>query len=143
MKKKGHITAFYIETLVMITVVIGILLVLSQIMGLSRKQSIRAKRLTEAVTIAQSMAEASVGCGDLASFPLELGEASLGEEAEGKVVLSGTYLWSDEGEGTTLYRVQVLRTRMDAMAEDEISVFPAEGEEPIYTLHVRHREGET
>ena len=46
MKKNGHITAFYLETLLLIVVFIGINLILTQVFGLGRVQSVEAKRLT-------------------------------------------------------------------------------------------------
>ena len=39
MKRNGHITAFYLETLLLIVVFIGIILVLTQVFGLGRVQS--------------------------------------------------------------------------------------------------------
>ena len=58
MKKNGPITAFYLETLLLIVVFIGIILVLTQVFGLSRTQSREARRLTDAVILAQNGAEA-------------------------------------------------------------------------------------
>lgn len=58
MKRKQHITAFYLETLLMIAVVISIILVLTKVFGGARVQSTRAKRLTDSVTLAQNTAEA-------------------------------------------------------------------------------------
>ena len=52
MKKNGHITGFYLETLLLIVVFIAIILVLTQVFGLAQVQSVRAKQLTEAVTLA-------------------------------------------------------------------------------------------
>ena len=58
MKKSGHITGFYLETLILITVFISIILVLTQVFGLARVQSARARELTEAVALAGNAAEA-------------------------------------------------------------------------------------
>ncbi len=57
MKKDGHITSFYIETLLLIIVFIGMILVITQIFGEARLASDRAKILTDAVTLAQNAAE--------------------------------------------------------------------------------------
>ena len=57
MKKNGHITGFYLETLLLIVVFIAIILVLTQVFGLAQVQSVRAKQLTEAVTLAGNAAE--------------------------------------------------------------------------------------
>ena len=58
MKRKQHITAFYLETLLMIVVFISIILVLTRVFGSARVQSVEAKQLTSAVTLAQNTAEA-------------------------------------------------------------------------------------
>ena len=63
MKKKGHITAFYLETLLMIVVFVSIILVLTRVFGSARAQSAKAKHLTAAVTLAQSTAEAVSAAG--------------------------------------------------------------------------------
>ena len=49
MKKENHITAFYIEVLLMTLVLIGIVLVLTQIFALGRRESAAARELTDAV----------------------------------------------------------------------------------------------
>lgn len=58
MKNRQHITAFYLETLLMIVVFLSIILVLTRVFGRARAQSARAQALTQAVTLAQSTAEA-------------------------------------------------------------------------------------
>lgn len=63
MKRKQHITAFYLETLLMIVVFISIILVLTRVFGSARLQSVEAKRLTAAVTLAQNTAEAVSASG--------------------------------------------------------------------------------
>ena len=69
MKKNGHITAFYLETLLLIVVFIGIILILTQVFGLGRVQSVEAGRLTDAVILAQNAAEAvSAASGCRASY---------------------------------------------------------------------------
>ena len=63
MKRKQHITAFYLETLLMIVVFISIILVLTRVFGNARVQSAEAKQLTSAVTLAQNTAEAVSASG--------------------------------------------------------------------------------
>lgn len=58
MRKNGQVTAFYLETLLLILVFIAIILVLTQVFGLGRMQSAEAKGLNDAVTLAQNAAEA-------------------------------------------------------------------------------------
>lgn len=61
MKKNHSVTAFYIETLLLIVVFLSIILVLTQIFGLARMQSASARQLTDAVTLAGNAAEAFSG----------------------------------------------------------------------------------
>ena len=83
MKRKQHITAFYLETLLMIVVFISIILVLTRVFGSARVQSVQAKELTTAVTLAQNTAEAVSASGS----PQEL-QAIL-EEDENSLLLEG------------------------------------------------------
>ena len=93
MKRKQHITAFYLETLLMIVVFISIILVLTRVFGSARVQSVEAKQLTSAVTLAQNTAEAvsaSRSPEELLQILNEDGNARIREAGEGT------------GEGTTL-----------------------------------------
>ena len=86
MNKKQHITAFYLETLLMIVVFISIILVLTRVFGRARVQSVQAKTLTAAVTLAQNTAEAvsaSGSPGELARILDEGGNVFLTEGKEG------------------------------------------------------------
>ena len=69
MKRNGHITAFYLETLMLVVVFLGIILILTRIFGLGRMQGSEAAHLSQAVTLAQNAAEAV----SAAESPAELG----------------------------------------------------------------------
>ena len=56
MKKENHVTAFYIEVLLLTVGLIGIVLVLTQIFALGRHESAEARELTDAVCLAQNAA---------------------------------------------------------------------------------------
>ena len=58
MKKNHSVTAFYFETLLLIVVFLFIMLALTQVFGLARMQSVSARQLTDAVTLAGNAAEA-------------------------------------------------------------------------------------
>ena len=58
MKKRDHITAFYIEALLLIAVFIGVIMLLTGVFAQAKLESSRAKHLTDAVTLAQNGAEA-------------------------------------------------------------------------------------
>ena len=56
--KRRHITAFYLETLILIIVFIGVILVLVRVFGISREKSETARLLTGAVSLSENAAEA-------------------------------------------------------------------------------------
>ena len=71
MKRRGHITSFYIETLLLVLVFVAVLMVITQVFGLGKAESRRAGELTSAVTLAQNAAEAvsvSKNTSDLAAI---------------------------------------------------------------------------
>ena len=153
MKQRRHLTTFYLETLIKILVVIGILLVLTQVLGSSRNQSARAKRLTEAVTIAQSTAEAAAQYRDLADlhYALRLDDfVKDGAEGE-KQHCAGIWRWehilSDKDANVQLnyyetdYHVSIDRTWEDNVARDIIEVRAADSKELIYTLEAQTWKG--
>lgn len=53
-----RVTSFYVETLLLIVVFVAVILALTQVFGLAKKQSEEARLLTGAVTLAQNAAEA-------------------------------------------------------------------------------------
>jgi len=95
MKKKQHITAFYLETLLMIAVFVSIILVLTRVFGSARAQSAKAKNLTAAVTLAQNAAEAvsaSKSPQDLLALLGTDGNALLQEDAStGEALVTAVY----------------------------------------------------
>ena len=74
MKNRGHITGFYLETLLLIVVFIAIILVITQVFGIGKAQSTEARLLTNAVTLAQNAAEAFYAAEDEAALVTLLNE---------------------------------------------------------------------
>lgn len=100
---KKHITAFYLETLMLVAVFVGIILVLTGIFGQARAQSVAARQLTQAVALAENAAEAVSAAGT--SQELEALLAAQGEvtPADGGFVLTdGAYTvviaWAPQGD---------------------------------------------
>ena len=56
--KQAHVTAFYLETLLMILVFVAVILMLTQVFGQSRKLSAEAGYLSDAATISESVSAA-------------------------------------------------------------------------------------
>lgn len=55
---RKHITAFYLETLLLIVVLVAVILTLTVVFGGARAESVRASRLNQAVILAENAAEA-------------------------------------------------------------------------------------
>ena len=143
MKKNGPITAFYLETLLLIVVFIGIILVLTQVFGLSRTQSREARRLTDAVILAQNGAEAvSAKSPQEAAALLAQETGTWGTAVKGNGFLvrfdrslrpdpEGNYTvlvsWDDEGDG---------------FVRSQINVFYGAERNPLYTLGTAAFHGE-
>lgn len=107
MKKSSHVTAFYIETLLLIVVFIGVILILTGIFGLGRAQGAAAKELNNAVCLAQNAAEAvsaSKSAEELLSILNENSNASLMPDGTGVSAFYGKNMEPDENG---LYRVDV------------------------------------
>ena len=128
---KKHITAFYLETLLMIVVFIAIILVLTNFFSDARIQSVQASHLTEAVVLAENAAEAVA-----ASDSLEMVQSLLNEE--------GTI--NENGDVLTVlhdgYQVDITWEPDGKLVESRITV--SRNEDEIYTLEtaVYVQEGE-
>lgn len=61
---KKHTTAFYVETVILFLVFVGVLLVLIQVFGKAQATSRKARELTQAVDLAQEGAEALAASAD-------------------------------------------------------------------------------
>lgn len=135
MKKNGHITAFYLETLLLIVVFIGIILVLTQVFGLSRTQSREAKRLTNSVTLAANAAEAFSAAeepAELLAFLNENGNAAALPDTLGVTARYDADMRPDPaGE----LRVDVCCTvEENSLVQGHIQVFRQGAEAPVYEL---------
>ena len=138
MKKYSHITGFYLETLILITVFVSIILVLTQVFGLAQLQSTRARQLTGAVALAGNAAEAvsaSSSEEELLQLLNENGNAAPMSDGAGVTVRYDSNLRPDAG-GT--YRVDVTwtpeETGQGTMIHSTIRVCCGEAEEPVYDL---------
>lgn len=104
--RQAHNTAFYIETLLMIVAFVAVILVLTRTFGEARRESARAKELTDAVILAQNAAEAVSASEDLEDLARLLGTTQKTEVRDGKLfaVSDDGYItevsWEPKGEET-------------------------------------------
>ena len=128
MKRRGQLTAIYVETLIMIVVMIGILLILTRIFGVCRRESLSAGHLTHAITLAQSSAQVMTAKADLEESADLLGWEDVTEEgADGGWVCRGTCEDS--------YRMEARREEgADGLDSYRLDVYYRDNEEALYSL---------
>ena len=138
MKRQGHITGFYLETLMLIVVFLSIILVLTQVFGLAQQQSAKAKQLTGAVVLAGNAAEAVSASGtaeELLTLLNENGNAAMMQDTAGVTALYGEDL-APEAAGS--YRVDVTwlpeATETGTMIRSVVEVRRGAAEGPVYRL---------
>lgn len=136
MRRENHVTAFYIEVLLLTVGLIGIVLVLTQIFALGRRESAEARELTDAVCLAQNAAEAFAASSDpeeLCAILDEGGSAELARidgaaavrasygadlRADRNGVLLVTVTWNEESAGAgVLVRSRITVTERDSARE--------------------------
>jgi hypothetical protein len=142
--KKHQITAFYLETLLLIAVFVAVILVLTQLFGAARAQSSGAKTLTNAVILAENAAESAAAAEnpeELASLLNRNGNARVA----GGVVEAGydRNMVPDGGSDPELRVTVTWEPAADTpdFVESEIVVY-ASGGEPVYTLKTAVMRGE-
>ncbi len=133
MRKKQHITAFYMELLGMIAVFAAVILTLTQVFALSKEQSSEARVLTRAVRLAENTAELFSGSESPEEFLRLLGEESSHWLEEGKVLearFDSRMTASSQGD----FRVTATWDREEGLVKSRISVYWQEEAGPVYTL---------
>jgi hypothetical protein len=138
MKRNGQITAFYFETLLLIVVFLSIILVLTQVFGMTRQQSAAARQLTDAVTLAGNAAEAVSASADPAELLKLLNENGNAEELPDASGVKAFYDNEKNPDPQGAYCVQVSwqpeKTARGTMVSSVIQVCHGSSEEPIYSL---------
>lgn len=139
MKKAGHVTAFYLEVLLLTLGLILIVLVLTQVFALGRLQSASAAEMTDAVCLAQNAAEAVSSSRSPEELLRKLDEGNAAFDDSGSVpaVTAGYDSKLRPVSGGAL----LLRVTWEAEAADKgelvrstITVTDGTGEREIYTL---------
>lgn len=125
MKQDKPITAFYVEALLMIVGFVGILLALTKIFGLSRNESIQAKLLTNAVTLAQNAADSLIASGDKREGEfVDYYSDDMTPDPNGPLSVHGT--WIREGD----------------MMRGTVLVYDSRQKEPLFSLPLSRYVGE-
>lgn len=137
MKEHRQVTAFYIETLLLIVVFISIILMLTQVFGAGRKQTAQAELLTNAVCLAENAAEA-VAASDTPEGVLALldegGNAELLRNAEYPTVLAKYDGDMNPDAGGDITVEITWREEPDGLVRSDVNVLRGGGSSPVYTL---------
>ena len=146
MKRDGQITAFYIETLLLIVVFLAVILVLTQVFGLAKQQSAAARQLTDAVVLAGNAAEAVSVSADPAELLALLNENGNAEELPGSSGVKARYDKEKNPDPQGAFCVEVSwqpeKTAGGTMISSVIQVRHGASEEPVYSLETASfREG--
>ena len=141
MRKNGSVTAFYLETLLLIVVFIGIILLLTQVCGMAQLHSAAARQLTDAVVLAGNAAEAfsaSKSPEELLERLNENNNAVALTDTAGVEAVYGSDLSPDS---SGCYRVSVTwqpeQTETGTMVSGGIRVMAAGKAEPVYHLETK------
>ena len=142
-KNNTHVAAFYAETLLLIVVFVGILILLVQVFGLGKQRSAEAKLLTTAVALAENTAEAASAKpdgNDVLAVLSEKDNAMIEEmySENGGYVIEARYDsdGTPNADGILSVRLVCTRTPQSAGAYDEftVTVRKAGREKPLYEL---------
>ncbi len=138
MNRQKHITSFYIETIVMILIFVMVILILTQVFGASRKESVEAMRLTDAVCLAenaQTAVTASGSASELAEL-LDNGNETLREES-GQTVIDCFYDRDLKPSKEGAYRLTVTwkqKAGQEGFVPGTIEVYYQNEDLPTYSL---------
>ena len=137
--KKQHVTAFYLETLLLILVFVAIILVLSQIFGIGKAQSGQAKLLTNAVCLAENGAEAVSASGSEEELLALLNQKNNASWRQGEPpVLSVRYDTDMRPDPAGRLRMDITWSPSGETEErfviSTISVYYGEQTDPVYAL---------
>ena len=139
---RKQITTFYVETLLLIMVFVGIILVLTQVFGASKLQSSQAQQLTNAVCLAENAAEAFASADSPETLVSLLNE----NDNAAYVPDTGTvwaYYNGDMTPANGELAVKITWEPRDGLISSEITVYQWPSEQVLYTLDtaVYRREG--
>ena len=151
MERKNYSRIFYLETFILLFSFIAVILILSTVFASSKRKSMEARRLTDAVCIRENVAEISISSADIPSLQSNLLSASeevwneewIELDAGSKTELSfpmdrKTLLVDSEGG----YTVSLKWENDEGLITADITVTLSDGTEDIYSLSAARFLGE-
>ena len=146
--KRQHITAFYLETVILIVVFVGIILILTRVFGIGKKEGESARILTDAVSLSENAAEAIASSGspqEVADLLNSNGNAWVEEDTDEIWAVYGTDRSADPNGPLRLQITWEPEIRdTGTLVSNDILVWYLEQPDPVYTLQtaVFVKEGE-
>ena len=136
--KRHQLTSFYLEALLLVVIFVAMILVLTGVFGAAKAQSVQAKRLSQAVTLAANAADAVAAADSLEQAAALLDEGGNVRIADGE--FDAAYRIADiDGSGALHVIVRWTPSAEDpSLIYSEIAVYAREGTAPIYTLDTAH-----
>lgn len=137
--RRRHVTNFYMETLILVVVLVAVILVLTRVFAFSADLSSRAGRLTRAVHLAENAAEAVAASDNTDTLRMlleENGNVQVRQEGADSI-LSAWYDEDMQPVSDGKFCVEVSWELEDAagdFAESTVSVYWMEETEPLYVL---------
>ena len=137
MNKTRNDLAFVVELLLLFVILLFVIVVITKTFMTSRSQSLHARHLTEAVCVAEEVAEATAAAADRAEAAelLESLEQAGAVQEDGDGISLTVDVFTENGTKDS-YAVYLLWEE-DAegdFVEKTIRVHDGNGEEPLYTL---------
>lgn len=131
MSERRRNTSFYVETLLMIAVFIAIILVLTQVFGLARRESDSARALSDAVVLAGNAAE-RLSLSDSPDALMALTDEGSAEQK--KNVITARYDRALRPDPAGVYTVETVWQPEGELARGVITVTLRGKAEPVYQL---------
>ncbi len=141
MNKTRPLTAFYLETLLLVVLFLAIILVITQVFGLGKVQSGEAKLLTDAVTLAENAAEAFYAAEDEAALVRLLDEKNNTSkpgcapgESDAPHLVAAYYDAEMRPDPKGVLRAMIRWEEAEGLWTGNVSIFYDLREEPVYAL---------
>ena len=151
MERKNYSRIFYLETFILLFSFIAVILILSTVFASSKRKSMEARRLTDAVCIRENVAEMSISSTDIPSLQSNLLSGSEevwddkwtqkddGSKAELSFPMDRETLLVDPDGG---YAVSLKWENDEGLIMADITITRPGGTEDIYTLSAARFLGE-
>lgn len=135
-----HITAFYMEMLVLVAVFTGMIVILSQVFVTAKEQSAQARVLTDAVCLAENAAELAAVSGSWEGFLALLKENGAAWEENGRLCARYDNDMDPDPKGP--FRVDVQWIQQEGLGGALVQVYWQDGPQPVYQLETAVYRGE-